>query len=230
MNLVDYFKIKCNFEPSLKFGRNRKNNYFKKSLLSQEIYNTKQILPKINNFNSLNTTKRFPDNKKFLSQRTKFPYKINIFNNFIKNDINNVISLKDSYLFKARKEKLKLQNKNNKNKRYEFINSIMSKTDSKDYNKVNKKTLYEDNTNKVKQLRKIINVYYKKDDNENKRKNNSENKIKNKIRTINDNKELNEDGEQNNNNNKNMTKSSMFMTEMNFLIKNKKRKTNKIKI
>ena len=132
-------------------------------------------------------------------------------------------------IFKARKEKLKLQNKNNKNKRYEFINSIMSKTDSKDYNKVNKKTLYEDNTNKVKQLRKIINVYYKKDDNENKRKNNSENKIKNKIRTINDNKELNEDGEQNNNN-KNMTKSSMFMTEMNFLIKNKKRKTNKIKI
>ena len=230
MNLVDYFKIKCNFEPSLKFGRNRKNNYFKKSLLSQEIYNTKQILPKINNFNSLNTTKRFPDNKKFLSQRTKFPYKINIFNNFIKNDINNVISLKDSYLFKARKEKLKLQNKNNKNKRYEFINSIMSKTDSKDYNKVNKKTLYEDNSNKVKQLRKIINVYYKKDDNENKRKNNSENKIKNKIRTINDNKELNEDGEQNNNNNKNMTKSSMFMTEMNFLIKNKKRKSNKIKI
>ena len=105
----------------------------------------------------------------------------------------------------------------------------MSKTDSKDYNNVNKKTLYEDNTNKVKQLRKIINVYYKKDDNENKRKNNSENKIKNKIRTINDNKELNEDGEQNNNN-KNMTKSSMFMTEMNFLIKNKKRKSNKIKI
>ena len=226
---MDYFKIKSNFEPSLKFGRNRKNNYFKKSLLSQEIYNTKEILPKINKFNSLNTTKRFPGNKNILSQKTKFPHKLNIFNNFIKKDITNIIPLKDSYLFEKRKEKLKFQKINNQNKRYENIRLIMSNTDNKDYKKVIKKTINVDKTNKIQQLRKIINVYYKKGDNENKRKNNSENKVRNNIIIINDNEKLKEE-EETNNNKKYMTKNSMFMTEMNFLIKNKKRKTNKIKV
>lgn len=205
--LFDYNKIKWEFDPSSQMGRNRKNNYIKNhSLFSQvqDLFKSKYFLPKINNYHSLNVTKSFSHNKKILSQRSKFPKRFDILSNFEKKDKNNIISLKDFYLFKKPKDKLKL-------------NLI-------DNNCFNNKKDIKAKSYDIKKL-KIKNIIYNAENIGNKNENDSK-REDNKL-NLNINKNKNEVKEEKE---KNTKKNSMFMTEINFLINNKKGKANKMKI
>ena len=114
---MDSFKIKNFFGEkarisSLRLGRNRKfyngKYILKKGLCYSPL--TKNLLPKINQFNSLSITKKIPKNYKAISQRLN----INSYNLKINNKVN-IIPLKNSLTIKRTKEKIKLDSKNNIN-------------------------------------------------------------------------------------------------------------------
>ena len=215
---MDFLKIKFDFHFSSKNGRNKKNRYYNKNMLSQEIYNTKDFLPKINQFNSLNITKKIHDKKMFVPQKIKYLHKINIFNNFIKNDFNNIIPIKEPYLINKEKFKQIFDYRNYKNRSNEnkFLLSSINFDNKINYNKEENDLFIR--KNKIKDLKKIINIYCNKEEPGKKKFSNSENKVINKNNNSKDDKV--ED--------KIVKKNFMFMTEMNFLIKN--RNENKMKI
>ena len=215
---MDFLKIKFDFHFSSKNGRNKKNRYYNKNMLSQEIYNTKDFLPKINQFNSLNITKKIHDKKMFVPQKIKYLHKMNIFNNFIKNDFNNIIPIKEPYLINKEKFKQIFDYRNYKNRSNEnkFLLSSINFDNKINYNKEENDVFIR--KNKIKDLKKIINIYCNKEEPGKKKFSNSENKVINKNNNSKDDKV--ED--------KIVKKNFMFMTEMNFLIKN--RNENKMKI
>ena len=215
---MDFLKIKFDFHFSSKNGRNKKNRYYNKNMLSQEIYNTKDFLPKINQFNSLNITKKIHDKKMFVPQRIKYLHKMNIFNNFIKNDFNNIIPIKEPYLINKKKFKQIFDYRNYKNRSNEnkFLLSSINFDNKINYNKEENDLFIR--KNKIKDLKEIINIYCNKEEPGKKKFSNSENKVINKNNNSKDDKV--ED--------KIVKKNFMFMTEMNFLIKN--RNENKMKI
>ena len=215
---MDFLKIKFDFHFSSKNGRNKKNRYYNKNMLSQEIYNTKDFLPKINQFNSLNITKKIHDKKMFVPQKIKYLHKMNILNNFIKNDFNNIIPIKEPYLINKEKFKQIFDYRNYKNRSNEnkFLLSSINFDNKINYNKDENDVFIR--KNKIKDLKKIINIYCNKEEPGKKKFINSENKVINKNNNSKDDKV--ED--------KIVKKNFMFMTEMNFLIKN--RNENKMKI
>ena len=215
---MDFLKIKFDFHFSSKNGRNKKNRYYNKNMLSQEIYNTKDFLPKINQFNSLNITKKIHDKKMFVPQKIKYLHKMNILNNFIKNDFNNIIPIKEPYLINKEKFKQIFDYRNYKNRSNEnkFLLSSINFDNKINYNKEENDLFIR--KNKKKDLKEIINIYCNKEEPGKKKFSNSENKVINKNNNSKDDKV--ED--------KIVKKNFMFMTEMNFLIKN--RNENKMKI
>ena len=104
----DSFKIKNNFLEnsyisSLMLRRNKQFNFKKK--INQEMFNSpfrQNILPMINKYNSLNTTKQLPKNRKFILKRK------NINPNYLKVNIKfNVTPLKYTSNFKTGKDRPK---------------------------------------------------------------------------------------------------------------------------
>ena len=221
IRLADYFGIKSflreKIKPSpLKFGRNinTKKNIIKQKFLSKSPI-IKNILPKINRLNSLNETKGFSTKKEFISffnkekKENRNLYTINTNKKFY------MIPLRNSLTQIKREEKINFINKriNEINPSYlnTFINNIKNQTDNR---------IKNNNENKVKEIRKIINLYYSKNEEKNnhnitKNENKNENLLKEK-----DNQNIN---------NKTTIKNSMFMTEMNFLIYNKNKRKSKNK-
>ena len=214
MSLVDYYNIKHFLKEkmilsSLKFGRNDNKNI---KSIKKEIYNpsiSNNILPKIYRLKSLNVTKIFPKNNNYISRRIKLDDKINSKSYTINanntNKILNIIKIKNSLTHKKDRERFKINKEISQNKNKVYI-TIMNNLNNK-------------NNNKMKQIRKIINIYY----NENEDKNNKLIKNENKLKE--------EENQDINNNNKILNTNSMFMTEMNFLNDNNKnrRKIKEIK-
>ena len=217
---LDYFSIKSFLgekikSTSLKFGRNTKKNFIKKKFFSKSPI-TKNILPKINRLNSLIETKGLSTDKKFISYFNK--EKTENTNSYIINTNKKIYTIPfgNSLTHILNKEKKKFINSrnNDKNPSYSttFINNI---------NNQNENRIIDNTDNKAKKLRKIINLYYSKNDLDNKKENKNENVFEEK-----ENKDINNK----NNKNKNKKRKSMFMTEMNFLINNdNNRKRSKIK-
>ena len=143
---------------------------------------------------------------------------MNIFNNFIKNDFNNIIPIKEPYLINKEKFKQIFDYRNYKNRSNEnkFLLSSINFDNKINYNKEENDVFIR--KNKIKDLKKIINIYCNKEEPGKKKFSNSENKVINKNNNSKDDKV--ED--------KIVKKNFMFMTEMNFLIKN--RNENKMKI
>ena len=211
MNLLDYFRTKNIFgektsSSSLRIGRNRNRKFFhNKNILKKEIiYNspfTKNYLPLINNYNSLNATRRFVKNKNSISQRMNINYNTNKLSPKF-----NIITFKNSLTLKKSKERPKLDDGNSKDKNSMNFTSIMNNINYN--NETNKNGIKKGN--KMKEIRKIINIINKSND-ENIRKN---------ILKKEDNFNIQDK--------KFIKPNSMFMTEMNFLINdNKKIKNNK---
>ena len=214
MSLVDYYNIKHFLKEkmilsSLKFGRNDNKNI---KSIKKEIYNpsiSNNILPKIYRLKSLNVTKIFPKNNNYISRRIKLDDKINSKSYTINanntNKILNIIKIKNSLTHKKDRERFKINKEISQNKNKVYF-TIMNNLNNK-------------NNNKMKQIRKIINIYY----NENEDKNNKLIKNENKLKE--------EENQDINNNNKILNTNSMFMTEMNFLNDNNKnrRKIKEIK-
>lgn len=217
MNL-DYIKIKSNIDP-LKIGRNRKNYYYKKNFISQEIDKNKDTLPKIK-LNSLNITEKFSQVKNILYQKEKSPYKINLFNNPINNYINNIVPLKSSLLSQKKKNSLKYDFGSYKNRKDEYKKLILINFDNIKYKNDRDEEIIK-KKNKYKLLRKIIEAHYNDEDTKRKGKNISENNELNRQKDEGKNEKLD---------NKISSKNSMFITGMNFLNKNKKGKTNKMNV
>lgn len=218
---MDFFQSNHNFVEkkniySLRIGRSKKN-YKEKFLFNKEIYKypySRNFLPKINKFDSiLNASKKPIKNYQSISQRT------NLNSLVLKtNSKFNIIPLKNSLSFKGKiepklgfeniKEKFTL-NKNDLNKGRETKNDT--------------KTKRIKNYNKIRELKKIINIYYSK--------NNSENISNNNISNENIKKKLIKE-EKRKFYGKIDKKNSMFVTEINFLNNGKKElkpKTKEIK-
>jgi len=214
---LDYFSIKSFLgekikSTSLKFGRNTKKNFIKKKFFSKSPI-TKNILPKINRLNSLIETKGLSTDKKFISYFNK--EKTENTNSYIINTNKKIYTIPFgnslTHILKEEKKKFINTRNNDKNPSYSttFINNI---------NNQNENRIIDNTDNKAKKLRKIINLYYSKNDLDNKKENKNENVFEEK-----ENKDIN-------NKNKNKKRKSMFMTEMNFLINNdNNRKRSKIK-
>ena len=116
-----------------------------------------------------------------------------------------------THILNEEKKKFINTRNNDKNPSYSttFINNI---------NNQNENRIIDNTDNKAKKLRKIINLYYSKNDLDNKKENKNENVFEEK-----ENKDIN-------NKKKKKKRKSMFMTEMNFLINNdNNRKRSKIK-
>lgn len=221
IRLENYFGIKRflgeKIKPSpLKFGRNNntKKNIIKQKFLSKSPL-MKNILPKINRLNSLNETKGFSTKKEFISYFNKEKkentnsYTINTYKKFY------MIPFRNSLTQIKREEKINFINKRNNDRNPSYlttaINNIKNQTDNR---------IKNNNENKVKEIRKIINLYFSKNEEKNnhnitKNENKNENLLKEK-----DNQNIN---------NKTTIKNSMFMTEMNFLIYNKNKRKSKNK-
>ena len=221
---LNYFCIKSFLgekikSTSLKFGRNNRTNkhIIKKKFFSKSPI-TKNILPKINKLNSLIETKGFSTNKKYISYFNK--EKTENTNSYIINNNKKfyMIPIRNSLTQILNEEKKKLMNarNNDKNPSYStiFINN---------FNSQNENRILDNNENKVKKLRKIINLYYSKNEENNNFNSKNENKEENKEENI------FKEKENQNTNNKNIKRNSMFMTEMNFLINDKNGKRNKTK-
>ena len=214
---LDYFSIKSFLgekikSTSLKFGRNTKKNFIKKKIFSKSPI-TKNILPKINRLNSLIETKGLSTDKKFISYFNK--EKTENTNSYIINTNKKIYTIPFgnslTHILNEEKKKFINTRNNDKNPSYSttFINNI---------NNQNENRIIDNTDNKAKKLRKIINLYYTKNDLDNKKENKNENVFEEK-----ENKDIN-------NKNKNKKRKSMFMTEMNFLINNdNNRKRSKIK-
>ena len=214
---LDYFSIKSFLgekikSTSLKFGRNTKKNFLKKKFFSKSPI-TKNILPKINRLNSLIETKGLSTDKKFISYFNK--EKTENTNSYIINTNKKIYTIPFgnslTHILNEEKKKFINTRNNDKNPSYSttFINNI---------NNQNENRIIDNTDNKAKKLRKIINLYYSKNDLDNKKENKNENVFEEK-----ENKDIN-------NKNKNKKRKSMFMTEMNFLINNdNNRKRSKIK-
>jgi hypothetical protein len=222
MKLKDYFSLKNNYiersnRYSLRFGRNHYVDKINKNFFKSDMYyNSPYYLPKIN---KLTTLKKFSNEGKYLSKRTKFQ-------NNIMNNNNKLLLLKNNFNSKKNKE---IESINYKEKNYEYLTLIMNnkginknkfnKIQNKDKNKKENNNDIKSTNNRIKDLRKIINIYYKndkQDENKNKIELEKKNKTGDKIRT-------------NNQNNTFLRTNSMFMTEMNFLISDKNKRKNKIK-
>ena len=223
---MDSFKIKNFFGEkarisSLRLGRNRKfyngKYILKKGLCYSPL--TKNLLPKINQFNSLSITKKIPKNYKAIFQRLN----INSYNLKINNKVN-IIPLKNSLTIKRTKEKIKLDSKNNINPNPEnnLFTFNMNNQNSLNYyiNKINNQSKKMKNNNKIKELRKTINIYYSKKENMNQSDENTKNENSNQKIKMEDNLTIN---------NQHMTKNPMFVTEMNFLINGKNKTKNRKK-
>ena len=214
---LDYFSIKSFLgekikSTSLKFGRNTKKNFLKKKFFSKSPI-TKNILPKINRLNSLIETKGLSTDKKFISYFNK--EKTENTNSYIINTNKKIYTIPFgnslTHILNEEKKKFINTRNNDKNPSYSttFINNI---------NNQNENRIIDNTNNKAKKLRKIINLYFSKNDLDNKKENKNENVFEEK-----ENKDIN-------NKNKNKKRKSMFMTEMNFLINNdNNRKRSKIK-
>ena len=214
---LDYFSIKSFLgekikSTSLKFGRNTKKNFIKKKFFSKSPI-TKNILPKINRLNSLIETKGLSTDKKFISYFNK--EKTENTNSYIINTNKKIYTIPFgnslTHILNEEKKKFINTRNNDKNPSYSttFINNI---------NNQNENRIIDNTDNKAKKIRKIINLYYSKNDLDNKKENKNENVFEEK-----ENKDIN-------NKNKNKKRKSMFMTEMNFLINNdNNRKRSKIK-
>ena len=214
---LNYFCIKSFLgekikSTSLKFGRNTKKNFLKKKFFSKSPI-TKNILPKINRLNSLIETKGLSTDKKFISYFNK--EKTENTNSYIINTNKKIYTIPFgnslTHILNEEKKKFINTRNNDKNPSYSttFINNI---------NNQNENRIIDNTDNKAKKLRKIINLYYSKNDLDNKKENKNENVFEEK-----ENKDIN-------NKNKNKKRKSMFMTEMNFLINNdNNRKRSKIK-
>ena len=220
IKLSNYFTIK-NFlgekikSSSLRFGRNNHNitkkNFLKQKLLSKQPI-IKNILPKITRLNSLNETK----NKKFISPNNK--ENINSYLINTNNKMFNIIPFRNSITQIQRNERIKLFNirDKNKNKNPSYFTTIINNNKNQNNN-----SIMNESENKMKKIRKIINLYYTKNDeriNHNITKEENTNNIN----------ILKEEENQNAYNaynayNKTINTKSMFMTEMNFL-NNKKNK------
>lgn len=220
IKLVNYFniknllgeKIKSN---SLRFGRNNHNsnkkNFLKQKLLSKKPI-IKNILPKIIRLNSLNETK----NKKFISPDIK--ENMNSYSINTNNKMFNIIPFRKSIANIERKERIKIINIRNKDKNPSYFTTIRNNN----INKQNNNSIMNENENKMKKIRKIINLYYAKNDE--RINHNSTNKENNNINLL-------KEEENQNTYDKTINPNSMFMTEMNFLNnkKNKKIKNKEIK-
>ena len=226
MNLIDYFNLKNilgikSKAYSLRFGRNKKFYTHNKPSSNQKIYEsplTRNYLPKISKFNSLNATKKIAKFNKYMIPEIKFDNKTNLISSRLGIKEKFTFSpLKNSLLFTKiiDKQKFKYESNRNKNPLYQTVIMGNSKIKIEDKSKNDIK-----GKNKMKELRKIINIY--EDKNEIKNKNKSNNNIENES-------ELNEI-EDKKNNNKIIRTNSMFMTEMNFMINNKRKKKIKDKI
>ena len=214
---LDYFSIKSFLgekikSTSLKFGRNKKKIFIKKKFFSKSPI-TKNILPKINRLNSLIETKGLSTDKKFISYFNK--EKTENTNSYIINTNKKIYTIPFgnslTHILNEEKKKFINTRNNDKNPSYSttFINNI---------NNQNENRIIDNTDNKAKKLRKIINLYFSKNDLDNKKENKNENVFEEK-----ENKDIN-------NKNKNKKRKSMFMTEMNFLINNdNNRKRSKIK-
>ena len=223
---MDSFKIKNFFGEkarisSLRLGRNRKL-YNGKYILKQGLCHsplTKNLLPKINQFNSLSIIKKIPKNYKAIFKRLN----INSYNLKINNKVN-IIPLKNSLTIKRTKEKIKLDSKNNINPNPEnnLFTFNMNNQNSLNYyiNKINNQSKKMKNNNKIKELRKTINIYYSKKENMNQSDENTKNENSNQKIKMEDNLTIN---------NQHMTKNPMFVTEMNFLINGKNKTKNRKK-
>ena len=170
-------------------------------------------MPKINRLNSLIETKGLSTDKKFISYFNK--EKTENTNSYIINTNKKIYTIPFgnslTHILNEEKKKFINTRNNDKNPSYSttFINNI---------NNQNENRIIDNTDNKVKKLRKIINLYYSKNDLDNKKENKNENVFEEK-----ENKDIN-------NKNKNKKRKSMFMTEMNFLINNdNNRKRSKIK-
>ena len=88
MNLLDYFNLKNilgvkSKAYSLRFGRNKKFYTHNKPSSNQKIYEsplTRNYLPKISKFNSLNATKKIAKFNKYMIPEIKFDNKTNLDN------------------------------------------------------------------------------------------------------------------------------------------------------
>ena len=230
MNIIDFLKIKNNFLekssiPSLMLRRNLQftNNYKKK--FNQVTSNSpfkQNILPLIHKFNSLNSTKQFSKNKKFISKKKK----IMNHNNFLKINIKfNMSPLKYIPDLRTEKEKPKLgfiHNKENKEKNLvnytedkNKLNNVVEVEENHD-KKEKEKEKETNKENKIKVLRKIINIYKGDETKKNINTIKIEKTFKKEERNINF-----------TNNNRIIKPNSMFMTEMNFLINDKNKINNK---
>ena len=222
MNLLDYFRTKNIFgektsSSSLRIGRNRNRKFFhNKNILKKEIiYNspfTKNYLPLINNYNSLNATRRFVKNKNSISQRMNINYNTNQISPKF-----NIITFKNSLTLKKSKERPKLDVGNSKDKNSMNFTSIMNNINYN--NETNKNGIKKGN--KMKEIRKIINIINKSnDENINDKKMTKDENIRKNILKKEDNFNIQDK--------KFIKPNSMFMTEMNFLINDNKRiKNNK---
>ena len=218
----DSFKIKNNFLQnsyisSLMLRRNKQFNFKKK--INQEMFNSpfrQNILPIIHKYNSLNTTKQLPKNRKFILKRK------NINPNYLKVNIKfNVTPLKYTSNFKTRKDRPKFtffrKKEENSINYTEDKNKLNNKVkveghqDKKEKEKEKEKEIKKEN--KIKILRKIINVY----------KGDEMKKSANKIKIE---KMFKREGNINKKNNGFIKPNSMFMTEMNFLINDKSKINN----
>ena len=221
MNIIDLFKIKNNFggksnNSSLRLGRNKKF-YNDKNLFKKEIYKSpfsKNFLPHINKFNSLNVTKKFSDYNKSVLQR------ININSYTLKtNKKFNIIPLRNSLSFEKKKERPKLDILSNRDKiTIEYFSNKNNIDSINETNKIETRLKETKNSNKMKDLKKVINVYFSKNADEKKNKKN-EDYIKDIL-----NREENQTIKSKIN-----KKNSMFVTEMNFLINNKNKYKNELK-